>query len=156
MKRKLCLILFAVFIFLLQITGCKGKQEVVFDASKVDSKISAGYIDIIEPQKAALDTNIHIGGWAADLKKMVPAQAVVVVVDGKQVFVPIKTGFTREDVAKAHNNDNLIKSGWDGGFNAGIMGKGNHKIEIYALLEDGKFVPLDYKEKKFAEIEVVE
>jgi hypothetical protein len=158
MERKACLIIFIGFIFLFQISGCKDmeKQAVVFEPSKVDSKIYAGHLDTIEPQKATLNTKIHIGGWAADFKKMMPAKAVIVVIDGKQTFVSIQTGFTREDVAKAHKNENLLKSGWDGGFNAAIMGKGKHKLEFYALLDDGKFAPLDCKGEKFAELEVIE
>jgi len=174
MKRTMVLTLFVGFVFLLQLSGCKEKQGitvkdvkqetpnmaslegVVFDQSKVDSKISAGFLDVIEPQKTTLDAHIHIGGWAADFKKMTPAKAIIVMIDGKQTPVPITIGFLREDVAKAYKNNNLSKSGWDGGFNANIVGKGKHKLEIYAFTDNGKFVPLEYKENRFAEIEVTE
>jgi hypothetical protein len=129
---------------------------VTFEQSKVVSNIDAGYVDTVEPQKAQLNTKIHVGGWAADLKKMTSAKAVIAVVDGKQAAVPIQMGMKREDVAKAYRNNNLVKAGWDGELTADALGKGKHRVEFFALVAEGKFVRLKYKDGSLSEITVTE
>jgi hypothetical protein len=161
-------------MIVLNISGCEEKKEIIireikeeasktvtpaailFEPSKVVPKTDAGYIDIIDPEKAAVDTDIHVGGWAADLKKKVPAKAVIGLFDGKQAQVSIRMGMERNDIAKAFKNSSLARSGWDGGFNTSILGKGQHRLEFFAVLDDGKLVPLKHRDKRFVEITVTD
>ena len=149
--------------------GCKDRPKVateeskektaiiVFESSRVNSKVSAGFVDVIEPvEKIPLNTLIHMGGWVYDPYKILTAKGVVILSDGKQLSVSPQVGFERQDVAKALKNDGLLKSGWDASFKASLLGKGRHKLEFYSALNDGTFAPLIYGGKKSYEIEVVE
>jgi hypothetical protein len=155
-------------------SGCEEKKEIiirelkqeapktgapaaiVFELSKVLPKTDAGYLDIIDPTNGSVDTYIHVGGWAADLKKKVPAKAVIALFNGKQAQVSIQMGMERNDIVKAFKNRSLARSGWDGGFNTSILGKGKHRLEFYAVLDNGNFVPLKHKDKRFLEILVTD
>jgi hypothetical protein len=166
--------LFLCFLLVLNISGCEEKKEIIirevkeevsktaapaaipFDLSKVVPKTDAGYLDVIDPTNASVDTDIHVGGWAADLKKKVPAKAVIALFDGKQATVTIRMGIERKDIAKAFKNGSLARSGWDGGFNTSTLGKGKHRLEFYAVLDNGNFVPLKHKGKRFVEILVTD
>jgi hypothetical protein len=57
-------------------------------------------------------------------------------------------------VAKALKSDKLMNAGWDTSFSVNDFGKGKHKIEFYALFNDGVFVPLQYHGKTYAEVMV--
>jgi hypothetical protein len=169
-KNLALLSLLLCFMFLLNVSGCEEKKEIIirevkgesakkaepaaiaFELSKVVPKRDGGHLDIIDPIKAAVGSDIHIGGWAADLKKKIPATAVIAVVDGRQAQVSIRMGIERIDVAKAFNNRSLLRSGWDGGFNANILEKGKHKLEFYAVLDNGQFVLIKHKDKSFVEM----
>jgi len=148
----------AILLIGIQISGCKEKQkEPTFGLSKVNSKVSAGFVDVIEPvEKVPVNSLIHTGGWAQDPYKKIPAKGVVILSDGKQLSVSPQIGFERQDVAKALKNDGLLKSGWHTSFKASLLGMGRHKLEFYAALNDGTFAPLIYRGKTSYEIEVVE
>jgi hypothetical protein len=127
---------------------------VTFDPAKVISKYTAGFVDVVEPETVSTAGTIHTGGWAYDPQHMVPAERVVIVADGKQLSVIPAMGLKREDVAKALKSDKLMNSGWDMSFSANDLGKGKHKLEFYALFNDGVFVPLAYHGKTYCEIKV--
>jgi predicted SAM-dependent methyltransferase len=137
--------------------GYEGKYSPLsFDSSKVVSKTSAGFVDIVEPERVSKDALIHMGGWAYDPQKKVHAEGVVIVCDGKQLLISPNMGLQREDVAKALKNEKLTTTGWDVGFKASIIGKGTHRLEAYALVSDGTFIPLKYKGKTACDVEVVD
>jgi hypothetical protein len=157
MKKKL----FAFTVLLLigiQMNGCsKNPKEFIFEPSKVNSKQGAGYVDIIEPaEQVIVNGLIHTGGWALDPYKNKPAKGVIILSDAKQISVVPQIGIERQDVAKALNNRELAKSGWDTSFNATLLGAGKHKLEFYSVLHDGTFAPLIYRGKTSCEIEVAE
>lgn len=128
--------------------------ETVFDPTKV-VRVEAGSVDLCEPVKAASTSTIKTGGWAADLNAGKPAN-VAVVSDGKQLTVTLNLSGSRPDVAKAFNNSNLEKTGWDAGLPASSLGKGKHKVEFYAVLSNNTFAPLHCGAQKFCEVEVIE
>jgi hypothetical protein len=151
--------LFAFTVMLLigiQISGCKEKTT-IFDPSKVNSKVSAGFVDMIEPsEKVPANSHIHTGGWAYDPYKKSTSKGVIILSDAKQLSISPQIGFERQDVAKSLNNNELVKSGWDASLKAELLGIGRHKLEFYSVLHDGTFAPLIYRGKTSYEIEVVE
>jgi len=130
------------------------EMDTVFDPTKV-VRVEAGSVDLCEPVKASSTSTIKTGGWAADLKAGKPAD-VAVVSDGKQLTVALNLSGSRPDVAKAFNNSNLEKAGWEAGLPAASLGKGRHKVEFYAVLSDNTFAPLHCGAQKFCEVEVTE
>jgi hypothetical protein len=131
-------------------------RQISFDSSRVVSKTSAGFVNIVEPERVSKDSLVYMGGWAYDPHKMVPAKDVVIVVDGRQLSIPPQMELQRVDVAKAYKNEKLTTTGWLVQFKASIIGKGTHKLEIYALVSDGTFIPLLYKGKTACVVEVVD
>jgi hypothetical protein len=157
MKTKL-FVLTAMLLIGIEMSGCgRGPNEFTFDPSKVNTKMSAGFVDVIEPAEQVLVNGIiHTGGWAYDPHKASTAKGVVILSDAKQLSISPRTGFERQDVAKALNNKELVKSGWDTSFSAALLGTGRHKLEFYSVLHDGTFAPLIYRDKTSFEIEVAE
>ena len=154
MKKKLAVI-FCFLLIAAIMAGCKGEQKTVFDPTKV-VQVEAGFVDLIEPVKAASNATIKTGGWAADIKVGTPAKELIVLVDGKQISFTPPMSISRPDVAKALNNAGLEKSGWSGSVPAASLGKGKHKLESYAVLSDNTFAPLHCGAQKFCEVEVME
>ena len=164
--NRISSVVFAVMLLCLLVNGCKEKQPagvqqgkeklstVTFDPAKVLSKYTAGFVDVVAPETVSTAETIHSGGWAYDSQNMVPAARVVILADGKQLSVIPTMGLKREDVAKALKSDKLMNSGWDTSFSANDLGKGKHKLEFYALFNDGVFVPLEYHGKRYCEIKV--
>jgi hypothetical protein len=157
MKKKL----FAFTVLLLigiQMNGCsKNQKEFIFETSKVNSKQGAGFVDVIEPAEQVLVNGIiHVGGWSYDPYKKSNSKGVIILSDAKQISVSPQIGAERPDVAKALNNKELLKSGWDTSFKATLLGTGRHKLEFYTVLNDGTFAPLIYRGKTSFEIEVAE
>jgi len=158
---KMLSVFFILCMIGLCLSACKGKQAevipVTFEPSKVISNTYCGNVEDVKPMSASVKTKIHIAGWAADLQKKLPAKSIIVVADGKQIpFSPLM-GITRKDVANVYKSDGLIESGWNGQFMASDLGKGKHKVDIYAALDNGKFAHLTYKGKNsYFEIEVVD
>jgi hypothetical protein len=147
------LLLVVVFIGFNYLTTC-AQAAVKFDAKKINSANHAGYLDkvTVTPPNPKQQGSVFLRGWAQDLKLQKPAQELVVLSDGKAVTVPIKTGLKREDVAKTFKNNNLTYTGYESTFPAKILGKGKHKLEIYALQSDGSFAPLRHKDNNYVEI----
>jgi hypothetical protein len=168
MRIKKFSVLIAIFFILLPIAGCKEKQKtirqegkekephIIFEPSKVNPKLTAGFVDIIEPEEVSINGTIHTGGWAYDPQKILPAKGVIIIANDKPLPISPQMGFKREDVAKAYRNDNLINSGWDTSIYATLLGKGKHRLEFYAVLKDDTFAPLEYRGKTYCEIEVVD
>lgn len=164
MRRKFFLVLFVLFMIGLSMVGCKDKQAVntqqgkekvsavTFDPAKVISKYTAGFVDVVEPETVSAAGTIHTGGWAYDPQNMVPVERVVLLADGKQLSVIPAMGLKREDVAKALKNEKLMNTGWDTSFSAKDLGEGKHKLEFYALFNDGVFVPLEYRGKTYCTV----
>ena len=155
MKSKILWLLIAVLCIGLQFMGCKEK-EVVFEPSRVIKDTAGGFVDIIEPPNVSVAGTLHVAGWAADTRKLEPAKTVVLVVDGKQLFLSPKMRMNREDVAKALGSKNLVKSGWDAALKADVMGKGRHRLEFYGVVGENNFALLMCKGTTYCEIEVRE
>ena len=156
MKKGL-LVLIATFLIVIQISGCKGKpKEPVFDPSKVVSNLQGGVVDVFEPKTSKMTDEIRAAGWAYDPQKKIPSKAVVIVREGKPLHIKPKMEVERRDVAQALNTEALVKSGWNTTFKANVLGKGNHRLEFYALLENGTFVPLTVDGKTFCGIEILD
>jgi hypothetical protein len=85
---------------------------------------------------------------------MVTAERVVILAAGERLSVIPTMDLKREDVAKALKSDKLMNSGWDTSFSVNDLGEGKHKLEFYALLNDGVFIPLSYHGTTYCEIEV--
>jgi hypothetical protein len=156
--KKRVFIFAAMLLIGIQMNGCgKSQKEFTFEPSKVNSKMSAGYVDIIEPAEQVLVNGmIHTGGWAFDPYKKSASEGVIILSDAKQLSISPQTGIERQDVAKALNNKELLNSGWETSFNATLLGAGKHKLEFYSVLHDGTFAPLIYRGKTSCEIEVAE
>jgi hypothetical protein len=167
--RRVYLIFLILFMAGFYLNGCKEKQEAVisgkpsseatatFERSKVIPNIHGGHIDVAEPMKAPVTTKIHLGGWAADLQKKVPAESIIIVADGKQILFSPLMGIERNDVADFNKSNDLLKSGWNGMLPASTLGRGKHRLELYAVLDGGRLVHLNYKDKGYSfEIEVVD
>jgi hypothetical protein len=67
-----------------------------------------GRVDILEEQNDML----HIACWAADTRRAVPADAILLVVDGV-VVKTLTPNFERPDLVKGFKNKGLLRSGID-------------------------------------------
>ena len=158
---KMVSVFFILCAIGLCLNGCKSKQSevtsVIFEPSKVISNTYCGNIEDVRPLYASVKTEIHIIGWAADFQEKFPVKSIIVVADGKQIPFSPMMGIERKDVANVYKSDDFMKSGWNGQFVASELGKGKHKVDIYAALDNGKFAHLNYKGKNsYFEIEVVD
>ncbi len=162
-------LVFLISYSLIYLSGCSGKEAVgtpgkpsgtttVFEKAKVIPNAFGGYVDGVGPIRVSSNDVVHIAGWAADPREVLPVKTVIVVADGRQVsFSPLTMGLRRPDVADSIKNSNLIKSGWHGLLPASALGKGKHRLEAYAVLDNGNLINLYYKDEGNSfEIEVVD
>jgi phosphoglycerol transferase len=140
-------------------TKNKSEQEILhgFNSNKLDMNLRAGSIDIFESDcdlpKIDIYGAIHAAGWAFDPNTKKPAKFVVIIDNGKP-FMKVPINLNREDVALTLHNNELLITGWDAVFSAKKIGRGKHRLEFYAFLENGIFAPLMYRDKIYFEIEV--
>ena len=156
MKKGL-FVLTAMFLIGIQMSGCKEKPKgPVFDPSKVVLNLQGGFVDVVEPKTSKITGEIHAAGWAYDPQQKVPSKTVVIVTEGKPLPILPKMEVERKDVAQVLNTEASVKWGWDTTFKADFLGKGKHRLEFYALLENGTFVPLMIDGQKFCDIEILD
>jgi len=167
--RKTYSVLFAAFALGFCLNGSAGKVEavatelstkqsgatVVFKRENIVPNVVGGIVEVVEPTKLALNGKVRITGWAADVQNSTPTKSIVILSDGKQVLFLPQMGIERKDVAEFHNSYKLTRSGWDGLLNAVALGKGIHRLEIYAVFNNDTFAPVYCRDKGISlEIEV--
>jgi arylsulfatase A-like enzyme len=76
-------------------------------------------------------------GWAYDPQVGKPAESVIILVDGGPLSVTATVDRERPDVAKFFNDESRRLSGWGVYIDQEMLGAGEHKLEAYAVLQDG-------------------
>jgi hypothetical protein len=101
-----------------------GRLEVVRGARQDDAVIPRG-------------GQVLVAGWAVDPTRRRPAEAVLVVIDG-EVVGKARVGHRRRDIARSLDDPAWLRSGWTYSLGAFRLPPGNHWVEAYAVLADGR------------------
>jgi hypothetical protein len=146
--------LLVTLVMVLMHSQAQAGTQIVFNSKMIKNLHYAGFIDEVKPTVSQLNGTIMIRGWAQDVKQGKASTTILLVSDGKQISVPFKTNLPRDDVAKSLNNKNLLNSGYSTALPAKSLGKGKHKIQVFAYQKDGFLSPLAYGNQTFIDIEV--
>lgn len=103
---------------------------------------SGGNLDLITPKAIKINDELHITGWAFDPHKKIPVSVVIICDNQRLLPVSIKLNILRPDVAKTFSNANLSQCGWEIKLKAKDIGKGNHILAFYAVLDNNEFAQL--------------
>jgi hypothetical protein len=81
------------------------------------------------------NNTIEIQGWAVDEIANMPAEKVIIEIDGK----PFNTtyGLNRKDVATALSNESYLKSGWKCKILSSNLNKGDHTLTLKIIAKGG-------------------
>lgn len=83
-------------------------------------------------------------GWAADVERLRPAEAVVAFVDGRFLAAG-RVGLARRDVASHYSAEELLLAGYEVRFAAEALGEGSEgKVRVFALSGEGVATELAY------------
>ena len=93
----------------------------------------AGFIEVLSP----LRYNVHIGCWAVEREKRIPAGSVVACLDGKSICC-FSIGIYRPDIVKSYHDDKCGPSGFNYYMPESAMGlvKDVSKIRFFVLSQD--------------------
>ena len=103
---------------------------------------TAGWADVIKPETVSVSGLITMVGWAIDPQTSTTAKGVLIISDGKPLPYLIPITDQRPDVIKALNLNTPVVTGWSVNFKASYLGKGEHKLQFYAVLNDEKYALL--------------
>jgi len=128
-------------------------KKVSTDNLIIDQNSFGGYIDNFT-RIIKLPNEFTFTGWAADIEKSKPADYLLLYIDEKEPFELSIGTMTRNDLNTHFHKTGLELSGWDHSISSILLGKGKHRLQLYAVI-DTRLVPIKFREDTFIEIEVV-
>lgn len=93
----------------------------------------------------AEDGSVFLWGWAYDPRTRLPALAVVLLDNGRELSPAVHVFRERPDVAAFKSDPKLLLSGWNLWLPPGTLAAGEHEFEALALFDDHKLGRLDGK-----------